>query len=955
MTTKIAPTDINSNDVVTDGKEAWNFSGDKKEKESAPPKKASKKKRCFGAAIFVILLLAGATVGILIGTGVLGKIPTALSVAETNTTVTNQTNSSTAIDQPEEDLSAVSTVKILPAQLTLSGIKAAEFSNEQVQAQFREAVASGLTGIGKEQIRITAFKDETIERRTTSTRIRRLATSTRLVIDFVVLTNQPSRVVTILQDAPVFLGSVTSAFSRKTGPLTLASILVDLYQPPTEEDVNKSSNECTFMDKPMATAPAVLNAGSTHRLKLSGQQDIFFLQVIDTQLAPLLGRSYGGMMWEAAPGAPNVFQCCLLWCSVTLPVLTTGTTYQYKQATTQSTPARGSPASISRLLSQGTFGPTSATIDALQQKIDASTVRDPIEKEMSVFKQWVDSQLKMPPSLHRAYYRKRANPRISKGLILPTGSNREPCAKDARYRRYVFDDTHRTKTITAVKSNGFVSLTVDNALLSVVAEQDFITGVTNTTTSYLICSKGQPGISQRVQEWVNGTLTLSNNNDCTSEHKRIVTANNPAVAFLNGAAVPASLQTFAADQIAFTNIDASWGKHAPLYDDVVVKSVQSSVTCKAGMEYIQLDTGSIYVRDYRMEMVDNTLDAPADKTVERTTTSGTCPSVPVTFLNRKNCVRRPSCSPVTYTSKMITLDHATMRQFYQVSGKLIYSVSNLRLEDNIVADKNCWKQMGGCNPCTTTVSRWKHVALATSGGCVSATTMDANTTATVAAAIAASTDANPHVIDLNLKSAVDAGKVCLSGAAFGGSLVVGNKCYTHVHRHAFSVVDATYWSDVHDGNTATFKPVEAFARKGLTELSYPASHPISRFDAVFKLGGKERVLGRLDDTVDLKDMHPETINVQIAKHFNAVGANANNGTHLACGSPGEVANDPSLAHKFAIKLAYVDPGDGGKYDHAQDPHATEAKRTVNTAQALHAPDQLRQRVAWSLSQIFVIR
>ena len=315
MTTKIAPTDINRNDIVTDGKEAWNFSGDKKaEKESAPPKKKVTNKKKWGFwAIFVILLIAGATVGILVGTGVIGNTPTALSVPETNTNVTNQTNSSHAIDQPEEDLSAVSTVQILPAQLTLSGIKAADFSNEQVQAQFREAVASGLAGIGHEQIRITGFKDETIERRTTSsTRIRRLATSTRLVVDFVVLTNQPSRVVTILQNAPVFLGSVTNAFSSKTGPLTLASILVDLYQPPTEEDVHKSHNECTFMDKPMATAPAVLNAGSTHRLKLSGQQDIFYLQVIDAQLAPLLGRSYGGMMWEAAPGAPHIFNCCLL-------------------------------------------------------------------------------------------------------------------------------------------------------------------------------------------------------------------------------------------------------------------------------------------------------------------------------------------------------------------------------------------------------------------------------------------------------------------------------------------------------------------------------------------------------------------------------------------------------------------------------------------------------------------
>jgi len=74
-----------------------------------------------------------------------------------------------------------------------------------------------------------------------------------------------------------------------------------------------------------------------------------------------------------------------------------------------------------------------------------------------------------------------------------------------------------------------------------------------------------------------------------------------------------------------------------------------------------------------------------------------------------------------------------------------------------------------------------------------------------------------------------------------------------------------------------------------------------------------------------------------------------------CGSPGEVSNDPALRH-----LAYLYTQDGTSNQgvgQMLDGHDTSISRTrylafINTA--LGARDQLRQRVAWALSQVFVL-
>ena len=744
-----------------------------------------------------------------------------------------------------------------------------------------------------------------------------------------------------------------------------------------------STSEACSSIPPLAANPQTqMPSGSTWRLPLSTTKQILVIESEDEEM--FLGRSYDGQSWESSPGAPSsIFSCCVNknWCTVTFPKKEKNDVkfnlWQVPVAHTSPTAAPGSTASIARLLTQATFGPTRAEINSLKAKMTSSTVTDLQKKEISVFKEWMIEQINLPPSLHRSYWRQRTNPRIFRGVVLPTGSSREPCAKGSRWKRYVFDETDKELTIVAtLSSDGFFSLTVDGVLRSVVAESAF--GLTPSATpgssqNLLMCKK-QPGQGAFLQEWVGGILKLSNANDCDATGS-IVTAINPSVAF-DSLNIPDTLQVVNNNDIVLTTVKASWG--VATKDDVVLDSILTggTTTCKVGLEYIQVDVnGPIYSRDYRMEMVSNTLFSPADNTISKSTMSGTCPSVPISFVNRKTCIRRPSCAPLAYQSKTFTLDRPMLRNMYEGSGKLLYVAAGLRLEsthtEGACVDRNRngspkKSTPASCSPCQSTKSRWTRTALAKSNGCVSATTVDAETKSTVEAAIAAAIaqgDSNPHVIDIDLKTKVDTdGITCDAAASFGASVVSNGVCYTHVHSLLFSVVDATYWNLFHPGNLVNNQvgrmPIKEMAETGATEvlqttLTYPASHPMTRWrDAVYSNQIWE--IGRLDDLVDFALLPVDTQDVEIAKVVGAIGNSVNDATHLACGSPGEVGNDPALGSQYGLQLVYGNGGVSGRFDKQQDPHLTEAKKTVWNMQALYAKDQLRQRIAWSLSQMFVI-
>ena len=77
------------------------------------------------------------------------------------------------------------------------------------------------------------------------------------------------------------------------------------------------------------------------------------------------------------------------------------------------------------------------------------------------------------------------------------------------------------------------------------------------------------------------------------------------------------------------------------------------------------------------------------------------------------------------------------------------------------------------------------------------------------------------------------------------------------------------------------------------------------------------------------------------------------GRFEACGSPGEVANDPALGNNF---LSFLEPGPSATYQLLDETNSGSCgqKDSPWTNVVMTADDQLRQRMAWALSQTFVV-
>ena len=165
----------------------------------------------------------------------------------------------------------------------------------------------------------------------------------------------------------------------------------------------------------------------------------------------------------------------------------------------------------------------------------------------------------------------------------------------------------------------------------------------------------------------------------------------------------------------------------------------------------------------------------------------------------------------------------------------------------------------------------------------------------------------------------------------------------------------TYWTneDSHPGNAYAKvmghdHPIKKWIENGSAFLQYPAvnpsdngfSHPITRWDNHYQ---KFPYVGRFGDNIRVRDLPAELRQESVAQYFESSAQLSGEGI-LVCGSPGEVSNDRSIDSTFEFQtgnnLPVYPPGRN--------------RRDVWTMIAINARDQLRQRVAWALSQILVM-
>jgi hypothetical protein len=399
---------------------------------------------------------------------------------------------------------------------------------------------------------------------------------------------------------------------------------------------------------------------------------------------------------------------------------------------------------------------------------------------------------------------------------------------------------------------------------------------------------------------------------------------------------------FTALNVRTSLFDMSGVGAAVVLTELYVPCAADAMLAQMG-EVFMYSAGAFYKLERHLALVDNTLANPSNgMAADNTVTS--CPSAVSSFINEDTCVRRTSCAawgtPLgnpsmssswsPYSSVNLPLDTTTLLLWYTLSDRYVYYVTGLRLEGN--AD---------LSPCVGP-SRWRRIQ----GACTAPTALDATTMATLAAALAASTDTNEYVRDI--AGGMDDSE-CATGTSGGVSVLgafvdAGGECYEHIHPDEFSVRDFSYWVNAHPGGA---NAIRQWAVDGSAALQFPTSHQMLRWAGYRQHLG---YLGRYGDTVPFSSLPTEDQTVEMATNFGALNVNPSDSV-LVCGSPGEVRNQPQLGdHYQFIEESWETSNIARDFPHQQ--RTAKEMGVINVA--FNAVDQLRQRSAWALSQIFTI-
>jgi len=189
-------------------------------------------------------------------------------------------------------------------------------------------------------------------------------------------------------------------------------------------------------------------------------------------------------------------------------------------------------------------------------------------------------------------------------------------------------------------------------------------------------------------------------------------------------------------------------------------------------------------------------------------------------------------------------------------------------------------------------------------------------------------DFNDNIVDAlrdhRTCDATDEGKTYL-----GKVKASDGSCWNHVHQSEMNVVDLT----------------------GANETSYTISDNvaiITSMDAFNTDIASLPVIGKYGDHVEIDNSLPSPLNDKdIQDEFKTYEYNPQGKPVLMCGSPEEIASDPFYGDQgFDV----VTPDNTGLRSKSTWELAGQ-KHTIWTEMALNGNDQLRQKTAWSLSQI----
>jgi hypothetical protein len=203
-----------------------------------------------------------------------------------------------------------------------------------------------------------------------------------------------------------------------------------------------------------------------------------------------------------------------------------------------------------------------------------------------------------------------------------------------------------------------------------------------------------------------------------------------------------------------------------------------------------------------------------------------------------------------------------------------------------------------------------------------------------------------------LNDTVDDEVCSFSPSNIGARVEVDGACWQHSHPDEGSVYDFSRWAGHHPGNIDLLEryqrdPFNAVGEAGLSELVYPGWHDMERWELT--VNDHLEYVGKLGDTADFSALPTVLQTIRMAASTGSFAEYEGIG-FVSCGSRGEAANDPAMANRFDVSPSHPCTDNGLD----QEGRRYGGKHMTWTTVVLGATDQLRQRVAWALSQIFSV-
>lgn len=635
-----------------------------------------------------------------------------------------------------------------------------------------------------------------------------------------------------------------------------------------------------------------------------------------------VGRSYEGHAWEPYSGefADLKFACDPTTCSFTLPKLL-GDDYVYQLASFDYESPREDQ--VARFLEQATFGPTRETIQSFPDS----------------FADWIKEQQEVTPmSSHRKFYRERATFRN----VVPSarGISSDPCKAGARYRRYALtSDDRRSPFELTTDKTGRKVLSIDGSTRTVL-----------NTAFWLNLPDGHYGYCDSISNKI-GTRTRIPATPQTGCNPKIDMF-NPAVFFDDQ--TPPNVPTLNLNVGVLKLSEEELHLTEDLDDPIC--SVIPPQRMRNRELFAGKHEGEYWLFDSQLTLQDNTLESPlpdgGGSLVKQTKATKeelkensradrsevVCANAPMSFLNEDHCQLSyvpDACSPRGLSDTPITLDIDTFQKVFEATGngeadtRYLYAVEGLRqpLSDSVAP----------CSPGTT--SRW--IPFNCSATERQVVTVGSGTTAVFASLLSQSQDENPSLRDVSfplLGSSCDEE----DKDKFDFMVQVENKCWLNVHRSHLQVYDFTDWIEQHPGGK---EAIENFSNGFV--LQFPDWHGMDRWEGFSKDYRIE--IGRYGDIIPFSSFPTHLTTERIASSLGALPGFLAAGPTVVCGTPNEVKNKlPYAGEEFSTAMSVISSN-----ERAED-QSKEQKKWTWLAIALNGQDQLRQRVAWTLSQILVV-